>query len=296
MKVLISQSMQHNLNLNNTDEYTFTDIPGPSIDIIVDFQDGASKSIGLCSNVKYVILTTAGYDQLDLAYIKEKAITLTNAKGIFSLPIAEHVVGQIISFNRRFRLYQHQADRLIWKRHDGLYELTGSTVGFLGGGSIAKAILKLLQGFDITSLVYKRSAHKDGFDELYRTPEELIRLFEKSDIIINTLPLTKETTRLVGEELLSVAKKDLFYVNVGRGQTTDEKALINVLREKSIRGAYLDVFEVEPLTEDYRDIDNLIVTPHNSQSSIHTNKRLEQLIKANLECISNQKPLYNEIS
>lgn len=296
MKIFITDSMQKRLNLKNTENYTFTNNLDEDVKVLVGFESTAGKHLKKLPNLKYILLTTAGFAAVDMKYVREKQITLTNAKGVFSIPIAESILSNILAFNRKHILYYQQQTKSQWIRHDDLIELSGSHIGFLGGGSIAEATLEVFKGFNVTSSVYRKSHVLGPFDKVYTDYEGLKKMFKKSDYIINTLPLNDHTKNLVTKELLSLCKKDLFYVNVGRGQTNDEEALIEALRMGKIRGAYLDVFQEEPLVGSLYREQNLIITPHNSQSSTKNSDRLHKLIKQNIENILNNKPLINVVN
>lgn len=295
MKIFISKSLQDRLKLTNTKDYTLTNELETDVTVFIGFEATAQKLMKSLPNLKYILLTTAGYNEVDLSYVKAQKITLTNATGVFSIPIAESIVSNILAFNRKHSTYFNQQQKGQWIRHEDLIELTGAHVGFLGGGSIAEATLTALKGFNITSSVYRKTANKGPFDKVYTTKAGLKTLFKESDYIINTLPFNKDTEDLVDETLLSLAKPNLFYVNVGRGQTNDEKAILMALRNKTIRGAYLDVFKVEPLIDNYYLEPNLIITPHNSQSSTKNNQRLHDLMIKNLENIVHHRALINKV-
>lgn len=248
-------------------------------------------------NLKYILLTTAGFNQLDLEYLKINNIKLTNARGAFSIPISESVVAHILYVNRGLNIYQKQQKDHEWIQHRTFIELTDAKVGFLGAGSIAVEILNRLKPFGITSMVYRYSNNKGPFDELYTDLEGLKTLIKESDYIINTLPLDDSTKNLFNKDLIKLMKNNCFYVNVGRAGTHDEEAIINSLKSNKIRGAYLDVFNVEPIPKDsvLWDIPNLYITPHNTPSSTRNDERLREIILTNLTNLINNKDLINQI-
>lgn len=248
-------------------------------------------------NLKHIILTTAGYNQLDLEYLKEKGITLTNGRGLYSIPIAESVIAHILYVNRGIDTYQKNQQKHLWAYKNDYIELTDSKVLYIGGGSIATEIQKRLQGFNVCSIVYKRSSDKGVFDEVITTKEDLKIYMKKSDYIINTLPLSNDTKNLVDQAMLEEMHKDAFYINVGRAGTHDENALLSMLKNGKIKAAYLDVFSIEPLPESSLiwDIPNLYITPHNSPSSTKNRKRIDRLITENLKRLKNGDELINKI-
>ena len=267
------------------------------VDVFVGMASQINDHLDKLKNLKYLLLITAGYDTLDISFLKEHGIRLTNARDVYSVSIAEMVVAQILNFNKGLETYHDQQERRIWKPYFDFIDLEGAKVGFIGGGSIAVEILKRLKGFNITSSVYRRSNKPSLFDETYNTIEGLQKLMAKSDYIINTLPLSESTTNLIDKPLFDLMHKDAFYVNVGRGQTHDESYLIKLLNAHKIRGAYLDVFHTEPLLESspYWQINNLLITPHNSSNTPLPDKVLMKLIVNNLNNYLTQNPLINEI-
>lgn len=267
------------------------------IEVFVGVSSQIKGHLETLNQLKYVLLITAGYDTLDVSFLKEKQIKLTNAKDVYSIPIAEMVVGQILSFNKGLNVYHHQQYNHIWESHFNFKDLEGSRVGFVGGGSIALEILKRLKGFNITSSVYRRSDEESLFDKTYNTVEGLTLLMTESDYIINTLPLNKFTTNLLNKDLLGLMHKEAFYVNVGRGQTHDETYLIELLKQNRIRGAYLDVFQAEPIDKasPYWAMKNLVITPHNSSNTPLSDQMLMKLVIENLDNYLSKKELINEI-
>ncbi|MDD2575437.1 MAG: NAD(P)-dependent oxidoreductase [Acholeplasmataceae bacterium] len=267
------------------------------VEVFVGMASQINKNLEKLKNLKYILLITAGYDTLDISYLSKHGIRLTNAKDVYSVSIAEMVVAQILNFNKGFETYHYQQEYHIWKSYFNFRDLHGAKVGFIGGGSIAVEILKRLKGFNVTSSVYRRSNEPSLFDETYNTIKGLQKLMAESDYIINSLPLSETTTNLIDKSMFDLMHQDVFYVNVGRGQTHDESYLIKLLKNNKIRGAYLDVFQTEPLEESspYWAIKNLLITPHNSANTPLPDKILMKLIVNNLNSYLTKNPLINEV-
>ena len=298
MKLYITPGIKEILDLTKIPtKYEIVDDLTSEVEVFAGSVYGVYKYYENLPNLKYILLTTAGFNQLDLNYLKSKNIKLTNARGAFSIPIAESVIAHILYVNRGLKTYQLQQENHEWIKHNDFIELTDSKVGFLGGGSIAEEILKRLKTFGITSLVFRSRNVLGPFDEVYTNQEGLEKLVSESDYIINTLPLDESTTNLFSKELISKMKRDAFYINVGRAGTHDEEALVDALEKGKIRGAYLDVFNVEPIDEDSKlwGVKNLYITPHNTPSSTKNDNRLEKLVLSNLNNYINQKELLNTI-
>lgn len=248
-------------------------------------------------NLKYILLTTAGYNQLDPDYLLSRGITLTNARGIYSIPISESVVAHILYVNRGIKTYQSQQENKEWITYTTFNELTDAKVGFLGAGSIAEEILKRLKPFGIKASVWRAQNQTGPFDCVYTKKEGLQQLISESDYIINTLPLNDETANIISLQMVKLMKEEAFYINVGRAGTHDEKAILDALTNDKIRAAYLDVFNEEPIpmNSPIWNIPNLYITPHNSPSSTKNDERLNYLIIQNLNRYLKNEPLINVI-
>lgn len=221
-------------------------------------------------NLKWIELITAGYDGIDLAYLKHKGILLTYAKDVFSIQIAEDVFSKILYFNRHLKNHMKNQEKHLWKFQKSDHELYGSTIGIIGTGSIGKHVAERMKAFKTKVIGYKRHLeHIEFFDKIYTTTDGLYELLKESDYIIIAIPLTKETKYLIDAKALSVMKKNALIVNVARGEIIDQIALKKALMNQQIRGAALDVTSPEPLSKDDTlwDLDNCLITPHNASSS-----------------------------
>lgn len=298
MKLYIVKSFKENMDLNKIPkQYQLVNELNDEVEVYVGPDYLVKDHYQSMKSLRYLLLTTAGYNNLDIEYVKNKNIKVTNARGIYSIPIAESVVAHILYVNRGLNIYQHQQKNKEWVRHLDFIELTGAKVGFLGAGSIAEEILTRLKPFEITSSVYRSQNNQGPFDKVYTTKEGLEELFKESDYIINSLPLNNSTSGLVTKDIVNLMKKDAFYINVGRAGTNDEEAILNSLRNNNIRAAYLDVFSIEPLPSDSPvwKTANLYITPHNSPSSIKNKERINELIIKNLTNYLSKNSLINVI-
>jgi len=206
------------------------------------------------------------------------SFTLCNVSDNHCRSIAEHILALVLSYARRLP----QARRLqlsgIWRRppydDPGLFEMKDKAVLLVGSGSIARAYVKAASGLDFRFIALrKRPQFPLGGCERTEGIDKLHELLPEADIVLNSLPYTQETDRLFGEREFSLMKESAFFVNVGRGATVDEGALVEALRTGSIGGAGLDVFETEPLPKDSPlwHMENVILSAHyaGASSSIH---------------------------
>ena len=165
----------------------------------------------------------------------------------------------------RFQAHQQWGQDHLWKTEPTPFSLSGKVLGIIGLGGVGAALAKRALAFDMTVHACRRSAGKAprGVSKIH-PPAQVGELLAESDFVAVTAPLTPETRGLIGAKELKRMKKTAFLINVGRGEHIDEAALIRALREKSIAGAALDVFQREPLPKNsvlWR-VPGLLVSPH----------------------------------
>ncbi|MCR4594335.1 MAG: hydroxyacid dehydrogenase [Clostridiales bacterium] len=239
-------------------------------------------------NLKFIQLTSAGLDRVPLDRINERKIKLCNARGVYSVPMAEFAVGGILNIYKGFNGFYDNQKKHIWDKNRKVRELEGSVAAIVGCGSIGNECAKRLRTFSVKLIgvdIVKPQA--DLYDEFVEV-ENIKKAFSEADIVILTLPLTDETRDMVNLDLLSCCKKDVLIVNLARGALINETDLITVLKNGLAGGAFLDVFEEEPLREDSPlwDMDNVIVTPHNSFVSDKNSDRFFKLAYENLKAFA----------
>lgn len=243
--------------------------------------------------LKYIQLTSAGFDRVPMDYINEHNIEIHNAKGVYSIPMAEFAIGGILQIYKQSRYFFANQKEHIWNKNRGLLEIYGKNICIFGCGSVGNECAIRLSAFganvfgvDIKPYQnpnFKKMVELDACDEI----------LEISDIVILCLPLTDETRCLFDKDMFSKIKNGSVLVNISRGQIVETVSLIDALKNKLL-GAVLDVFENEPL--DSRsplwDMDNVIITPHNSFVGENNYKRLAELIFENLSKKSKNQSNY----
>ncbi|WP_062108625.1 NAD(P)-dependent oxidoreductase [Bacillus niameyensis] len=234
--------------------------------------------------LKVIQLTSAGFDRVPLSYIKDHEIRLFNAKGVYSIPMAEWVILKILEiYKKSRRFYELQIDH-IWEKQRDLFELTDKTAAIIGFGDIGAEVAKRLKAFDVNVIGVGRREIETQYADEYYLIKRVNEVLKKSDIVVLTLPLTDETRYFLDTEKISMMKDKSVLVNVSRGEVINEAALIDSVMNDKFLGVALDVFEKEPLPEgaEIWGQKNVIITPHNSFISDKTNERLFKLVKANL--------------
>ncbi len=257
----------------------------------------ATRRLIVCiPHLRWVHTISAGVDHLLFPELRESETILTNASGVFNVPIAETVLAYMLAVVKRLPEFLAQQREHRWEKLP-LRELRGLTVGIVGLGDIGSEVARLCRAFGMRVLgLRRRPASSDAADEVF-PPEQLHNLLSQSDFVVVALPLTEETRGIIGREALAAMKPDAWLINIARGALVDEEALVEALREGRIGGACLDVFAEEPLPEDSPlwDMPNVIITPHNSWSSPYIEEREIELFLENLRRYVAGEPLRNVV-
>lgn len=237
------------------------------------------------SNLKFVQLTSAGLDRVPLEKIQEKGITLCNARGVYSAPMAEWALTGVLALYKNIKTFYNNQQNHKWVKDRNVKELSGSTICIVGCGSVGTECAKMFKPFasEIVAVDIVKPI-SDLFDTYYII-NNVAEAVKNADVVILTLPLTTETKNMFNKELLSQFKNDAILVNIARGAVVNEDDLINALKENKLGGAVLDVFNTEPLNEESElwNIENVIITPHNSFVSPKNNERLYSVVYNNLK-------------
>lgn len=236
-------------------------------------------------NLRYIQLTSAGFDRVPMDYVRAHDIEIHNARGVYSIPMAEFAMAGVLQLYKKLAAFGESQRQHKWEKRRDILELFGKTVCILGCGSVGTECAKRFAAFGCTVLGVATSARQQEHFDRIVPGSALEEVLGVSDIVILTLPLTKETRHLIGKDQLAIMKENAILVNMARGAVVDTEALMQALKEKSISGAVLDVFEEEPLNpgSPLWDLDNVLLTPHNSFAGEENGDRLRNIIVRNLE-------------
>ncbi|MCQ2418916.1 MAG: hydroxyacid dehydrogenase [Clostridia bacterium] len=239
------------------------------------------------SNLRYIQLTSAGFDRVPMDYVKAHRIEICNARGVYSIPMAEFAVGGVLQLYKQSRFFADNQTRHVWQKHRGLMELNGKTVCIVGCGSVGTECAKRFKAFGCEVLGVDLFPREDECYQAVLPLDRLDSVLEQSDVLVLTLPLTEQTRHLMNTERFSKMKQGSVLVNIARGAVVDTDALIEALNT-TLFGAVLDVFEEEPLAQSSPmwDMENVILTPHNSFISDGNSERLEALILNGIKKLS----------
>lgn len=242
------------------------------------------NDISKFKNLKFIQLTSAGFDRVDMDYIKENNIQIHNAKGVYSAPMAEWVVLKILEIYKNTKFFIRNQDNKVWEKKRDLLELTDKTVTIVGCGNVGGEVAKRLKAFGCkTNGVARRQVQYDYIDKVYSI-KDLDEALKVSDIVVLTIALNEETKHLFNKEIFKAMKDDAVLVNVARGAIVNESDLIDALKEGKFLGVALDVMESEPLGEESElwEFDRVLITPHNSFVSDGVGSRLFDLMCDNV--------------
>lgn len=274
------------------------------------------RLLARCPNLRWVHSATAGVERVLTPAARERGLIITNARGVFSRPIAEYVLLMILAVARRLpQLLELQRERT-WQPLPAV-ELRDVTVGIVGLGSIGQAVASLATAFGCRIIATRRhagsapsagpGAESEADDpshplptpriERILPPERLSELLAESDFVVLALPLTADTTDLFDAHTLGQMKPGAWLINVARGGLVDERALVRALREGPLGGAVLDAFRDEPLAPDspLYGLTNCLITPHTSWSSGRVVLRSVELFCENLRLYRAGQPLRNVV-
>jgi phosphoglycerate dehydrogenase-like enzyme len=247
--------------------------------------------------LRWIQTASAGVDALLFPELVESDVIVTNASGIFDAAIAEWVVGMVVLFAKGvLRVLDRQ------RRHEWLHELTepvsGKRMLVVGVGGIGRAVGRdaLALGMQIRGVGRRTRPNDEVFGVVLGT-DELDEALGWADYVVDVLPGTPETRHLFDAGAFSAMRPGARFLNVGRGSTVDEDALVEAVRSGRLSGAALDVFEQEPLPADSPlwDLPNVVVFPHMSGDYAGWRESVVELFLENLGRFARGEPLRNVV-
>ena len=253
--------------------------------IDVEVMEAAGKQLKIVAN--YAV----GYDNIDLAEAKKRNILVTNTPGVLTEAVAEHTVALLFAVAERIV----EADRYT---RAGKYKAWGpklflgadiksKILGIIGLGRIGTEVARRMQdGFDLKIIYYDVQRNKELEQKYGIEYRELDDLLKEADFISLHTVLTDETRHLISAEKLKLMKPTAYLINTSRGPIVDEKALIEVLKNKKIAGAALDVYENEPeLTPGLTKLENVVLTPHIASATKGTRDKMSEMVANNIVAV-----------
>jgi phosphoglycerate dehydrogenase-like enzyme len=268
-------------------------------EVFITFGDDLTgENVRNSKKLKWVMVMSAGVENMPLDICQEKGILVTNARGVHKIPMAEYTIGMMLQYVKQTRtLWQSEAEE-VWDRRIPMNELGGKTILILGVGAIGSEIARLAKAFRMNTIGVNRSGVPvENVDELYKF-EDISRVLPKADFIVSVLPSTPGTVNLLTFTHFTLMKETAVFINIGRGDLVKEETLLRVLDQKMIAHAVLDVFETEPLPKGHPfwKMENVTVSPHISSITKNYLPRSFEIFEKNLHTYIKKGDKYiNEI-
>ena len=240
-------------------------------------------------SVKIVANYAVGYNNIASKDLIEAGVKVTNTPGVLTDTVAEYATSLILSVAKRIP----EADRFTRAgKYDGWApelllgsDLMGKTLGIVGAGRIGSGVAKRLSAGFGMKVKYYDIARSEALEETVDCEfvESLDELLKVADVVSVHVPLLPQTKHLINAERLALMKSSAYLINTSRGPVVDEAALVEALKNKTIRGAGLDVFEDEPaLAVGLAELDNVTLTPHIASGSEETRGKMSELVATNI--------------
>lgn len=246
------------------------------------------RELAMAPNLKLVCVTATGYDTVDVRYCREHGIGVCNVPGYSTDSVAQLTLAMALELVTHLGAYRRFVDSGeysrggIANRLEPVWQELGSmTWGILGGGNIGLRVADLARAFGCRVLVCSRS-RKEGYENV-----DMETLFARSDIVSVHVPLNDTTRTLVGREQVNAMRKGAILINVARGAVCDEEALACALEEGHLGGLGVDVFSMEPFSENHPFFrllgrENVCLTPHMAWGSLEARNRCIFLVAENI--------------
>ncbi|PRO65494.1 D-2-hydroxyacid dehydrogenase [Alkalicoccus urumqiensis] len=237
----------------------------PEAEVLLTFgEDVDEEHITMAASLKWINIISAGMDKMPFQSIKERDILVTNARGIHGNPMAEYTFHMMLHVSRQMPVLMKQQDNAAWDRSPVMTELRGKTLLTAGTGAIASETARLGKAFHMRTIGINRTGSPaPHFDETAAAGglEEACR---EADFIVSVLPKMPETDHFFTDRIFQSMKPTAVFINIGRGNAVDEKALLNALEQGRPAHAVLDVFQEEPLpaSSPFWEHPHVTVTPH----------------------------------
>ena len=245
--------------------------------------------------LKIISCFGVGVDGIDVPCARKLGIAVTNTPDVLTECVADNALALLLATLRRTVFNDKFVRAGNWRKGDAplAEKVSGSRLGIIGLGRIGKAIAKRAEAFGMKVAYHSRNKQSGVSYNYYDKPVHLARDVK---ILVVACPGGKETERIVSREVIEALGKDGYLINVSRGSTVDEPALVDALVNGRIAGAGLDVFAAEPnVPEALIKLDNVVLQPHVSSGTQWTRAAMGQLVVDNLACFFAGKPLLTQV-
>ena len=295
------------LDVTGDDAFDVASLADPDVEVLIGSR--APADITAVPSLRWLQVRSAGVDHMTADPPWKKGVIVTNARGVYSIPIGEYVTGMVLRVHQPAAWAKDQAAHR-WPPEAPLVSVVRDTTAVIVGyGSIGREVARQLSGLGMRILAVKpRPELRD--DTGFRVPgtgdpdgsiperivgvDELAATASSADVMVLTMPLTDASRGIIDGEVLAALPRSAWLINVSRGALVDEDALLEALRGGRLAGAVLDVFGQEPLPSDspWWDAPNVIVTPHASGVTL---RFLDELVIENVRRYLAGEALLNQI-
>ena len=254
------------------------------------------ENLSEANNLEFIAEVATGFNNIDIEYAKEKGIGVANVAGYSTSAVVQHtfaatlaLLDEVNYYDKYVKSGEYSKSGLFTCLDRPYYEIEGKTWGIIGLGNIGKKVAKIAEAFGAKVVYYSTTGINSNSDFSRVSFDELL---SKSDIISIHAPLSKNTLGLINYEALCKMKNSAVLVNMGRGPIVVEEDLARAIDEDKIRGAALDVFEVEPIKVNsplltMKNKDRIILSPHIAWASVEARERLFNEVVENITAFYN---------
>lgn len=266
-------------------------------DVLFGFPSIPLAQLVMSPTLRLLHVPSTGVDRFVSPEMLASRITLTNSRGVHAKPVAEHALALMLALAYKLPQFGRSQARRTWE-DAGIERIEGQTAGLLGLGAIGEEIARKCKPFDMRVIGTRRdtSQASPNVDEVF-APEDTNEVLHRSDFVLCSLPLTKETEHFLDYGRFCAMKSTAYFINVGRGPVVLEEDLVRALKQGQIKGAGLDVFEHEPLPADSAlwGMENVIITPHAAGNNKANPGRVLAILVENLRRMEAGQPLVNVV-
>ena len=263
------------------------------VDIAIGEPTRLKAALAYLPGLKWAQSLWAGVEPL-LDPALRRDYVLTNARGVFGGLMSEYVLGYLLAHERRILQMEEDQKNKRWNDSD-TGTLRGKTIGLLGVGSIGADVARTAKFFGMIVRGYTFSSEASSDVDKYYHGNDLLEFAKGLDYLVNILPNTKDTRKIINADLLTALPPHALVINVGRGPAVDEAALLEALSRQKVAGAVLDVYEKEPLPQDHPfwSTPNLHMTFHTAALSLPED--LTRIFLENYNLYNEGKPLKYQV-
>lgn len=262
--------------------------------IVLGDQSCDSHAMALFPHLRTIARTGTGYDNVDVNAAQNRGIIVTRVSSVNAEAVSEYSVGLLLALCRNIVTSHHTLFQdHEWQRVPGTM-LSRMTVGIVGLGAIGRSLAVKLHGLGVGKLLgWNRTLRPLVLALIHEQPNitivSLQEIMQKSDAVVICLASTSETQGFINKELLLLMKPTAFFVNIARGNVVDEDFLADILEEKKIAGAALDVYSIEPPQNEQffaklarNKTSNIILTPHVASFATSAIEEMSELVAQNV--------------